>query len=150
MKTSHQLARELLAGPDLPIWHFDPSRAGLDYTDSSLSEPEITHDDTRLVFTEDEVEEMREGGAYMGPFITISGEQDLSGEVMTDTERDRLHALKELDARVHSNYDFNADPDDITLLVGAAIRGEPRPLSKEEKKVVEAAWQRFRKALNLP
>ena len=39
MKTSHQLARELLAGPDLPIFHFDPSRAGMDgERDTSLAE----------------------------------------------------------------------------------------------------------------
>jgi len=150
MKTSHQLARELLAGPDLPIWHFDPSRAGISDVDSSLSEPEIAQDDSRWGLEEDEVEAARSEGTYMGEFITISGDQDPEGEAMTDTERDRLHALKELDQRVHSGYDFNADPDDITLLVGAAIRGEPRPLSKEEKEIVEAAWQKFSKALNLP
>jgi len=26
MKTSHDLARELLAAPDLPVFHYDPSR----------------------------------------------------------------------------------------------------------------------------
>lgn len=34
-------------------------------------------------------------------------------------------ALRELDLRVHSGYDFNADPDGMTLLVGNALRGEP-------------------------
>jgi len=33
-------------------------------------------------------------------------------------------ALRELDRRVHTGYDFNADPDKITLLVGKALRGE--------------------------
>ncbi len=42
MKTSHQLAAELLAGPDLPVFHFDPSLAGYDEEhDTSLSEPQI-------------------------------------------------------------------------------------------------------------
>jgi hypothetical protein len=40
MKTTHQLASDLLAGPDLPCFHFDPSRAGMDdERDTSLSEP---------------------------------------------------------------------------------------------------------------
>lgn len=40
--TSHQLARDLLAGPDLPIHHFDPSRAGYDEEiDTSLSSVSI-------------------------------------------------------------------------------------------------------------
>ena len=150
MKTSHQLARELLAGPDSPIWHFDPSRAGLGDIDSSLSEPDIAQDDSRWGLEEDEVEAARSEGVYMGEFITISGEQDAAGEAMTDTERDRLHALKELDKRVHSGYDFNADPDKMTLLVGAAIRGEPRPLSKEEEEHLNQIWEKLRKELNLP
>lgn len=41
-------------------------------------------------------------------------------------ERDAaLNALRDLDHRVHSGYDFNADPDQITLLVGK-ILGESR------------------------
>lgn len=38
-------------------------------------------------------------------------------------EPDALFALKELNNRVHSGYDFNADPDKITLLVGEVLQG---------------------------
>ena len=41
-QTSHEYARELLAGPDLPIYHFDPSCAGCDSeNDTSLSSPKV-------------------------------------------------------------------------------------------------------------
>lgn len=128
MKTAHQLGRELLAGPNLPIWHFDPSRAGTDPDqDTSLCEPTIEHCDSREGLDKDTIAAAIEEGAYMGEFLTINGEADAAREAMTTTEVDRLHALKELNARVHSNYDFNADPDEISLLVGAAIAGQPRP-----------------------
>lgn len=43
-------------------------------------------------------------------------------------ERDGLRrVLAELSARVHNGYDFNADPDSITALVGAVLRGERFP-----------------------
>lgn len=43
-------------------------------------------------------------------------------------ERDAaLKVLAELNLRVNSGYDFNADPDSITLLVGCALRGERFP-----------------------
>lgn len=72
MKTSHQLGRELLAGPDLPIHHFDPSRSGLDdETDTGLSEP--------TVFVESYEENKPR-------FITICGEIDPEGEAMSDSE----------------------------------------------------------------
>ena len=64
MKTSHQLARELLALPDIPVYHFDPSRGGMDdERDTSVSDPKAE------LVTE-------EGFA---PFITICGEH--SGSV---------------------------------------------------------------------
>lgn len=34
------------------------------------------------------------------------------------------HALTELSNRVHSGYDFNADPDSITLLVSSALEAQ--------------------------
>lgn len=36
--------------------------------------------------------------------------------------------LAELNLRVHSGYDFNADPDSVTLAVGCVLRGEPLPV----------------------
>lgn len=45
-----------------------------------------------------------------------------------DAERDAaLKVLAELNFRVHSGYDFNADPDSITALVGAALGRERFP-----------------------
>lgn len=42
MKTAHQFAGELLMGPDLPVFHFDPSRAGMDdEVDTSLAVPVV-------------------------------------------------------------------------------------------------------------
>lgn len=53
MKTAHQLARELLAGPDLPIFHFDPSCAGFDSElDTSTSDPEIQKVDQEVYSNE--------------------------------------------------------------------------------------------------
>lgn len=128
MKTAHQFARELLAGPDLPIWHFDPSRAGLDDDrDTSLSEPEVQENDAAEGLTEEQVAEAKEERCYTGKFLTICGETGEDGEAMSRTEQDKLRALKMLNDRVHSGYDFNADPDRITLIVGAALNGEPRP-----------------------
>lgn len=147
MKTTHQLARELLALPDLPVFHFDPSRAGLDdENDTSLSEPKLDRDDASGGLDEADIAEFKEEGRYMGEFVTISGEQGQAGEAMTDTESDRLFALKALDHRVHTGYDFNADPDKMTLLVGAAIAGKPRPLSDADQARIDAAWERHKAA----
>jgi hypothetical protein len=129
MKTSHQFARDLLAGPDLPIFHFDPSRSGLDdERDTGLNEPQVQENDLDAGLTEEEVAEAKEEGCLTGKFLTICGETGEDGEAMSRTESDRLNALKMLSDRVHSNYDFNADPDRITLIVGAALNGEPRPV----------------------
>ncbi len=64
MKTAHQLARELLAGPDLPIFHFDPSRAGMDEeADTATSDPIV-----EIVKPDDET--------VKEPFITICGDNE--------------------------------------------------------------------------
>lgn len=64
---------------------------------------------------------------------------------------DRLRALEMLSSRVHSGYDFNADPDRMALIVGAAIRGDPRELTPAEQTEqdarIEAAWQQFKAAV---
>lgn len=66
MKTAHQLARELLAGPDLTIFHFDPSCAGFNADDdTSISSPVV-----------ETVEgEKDEDGKPYPPFLTIVGNQ---------------------------------------------------------------------------
>ena len=65
MKTAHQLAAELLAGPDLPVYHFDPSRAGMDdERDTSVSEPRLERC---------EPEEVREGNPDH-PFLIVHGD----------------------------------------------------------------------------
>ena len=81
MKTTHSLARELLALPDKPVYHFDPSFAGLDEeADSSLSEPSV------------ELNKPDRWQEQWRPFVTISGAQDLAQET------NDLDALRE-DAR---------------------------------------------------
>lgn len=95
MKTAHQLARDLLAGPDLPIWHFDPSRAGLnDERDTSLSEPEVEENDAAEGLTDEDVAEAKEERCYTGKFLTICGETEAEGEAMTERERELEDLLR--------------------------------------------------------
>ena len=87
MKTAHQLASELLAGPDLPIWHFDPSRAGLDAErDTSLGEPEVEENDAAEGLDEEQIAEAKEERCYTGKFLTICGETDAEGEAKSEHE----------------------------------------------------------------
>jgi hypothetical protein len=82
MKTAHQFARELLKGPDLPIYHFDPSRAGMaDESDPSLSPPEIQRENPRAGMTRAQLKEAREEGWCLKPFLTIV---DTSGVEVDD------------------------------------------------------------------
>lgn len=81
MKTAHQLARELLKGPDLPIYHFDPSRAGMgDEDDPSLTEPKIERVNPRDGMSAREIKEAREEGYSLKPFLTIGDSSDLKVE----------------------------------------------------------------------
>jgi hypothetical protein len=76
MKTAHQLARELLAGPDLVIFHFDPSGAGYNHDDdTSIAEPVIEKNSDG----KDE-----EGNPYP-PFLTIVGKQHEQHELEEGT-----------------------------------------------------------------
>ena len=88
MKTAHQLARELLAGTDLPIYHFDPSRAGIDDDyDTSLSEPVVEKNDNREWMSAEEVSDGVNGdGIKVGEWLTICGDIDPEGEAMSDSE----------------------------------------------------------------
>jgi hypothetical protein len=66
MKTAHQFARELLAGPDLQIFHFDPSCAGFNPDDdTSISDPR----------SECVAHVTDEQGNELPPFLTIVGDQ---------------------------------------------------------------------------
>lgn len=89
MKTSHEFAKELLAGPDLPIFHFDPSRAGMDdENDTSLSEPLVEH----VTFSPEEVAQIKDDADDLGreplsEFLTIGGDGDIEDEPGTFAER---------------------------------------------------------------
>ena len=97
MKTSHELGRELLAGLDLPIYHFDPSRAGLDEErDTSLSEPTVEINNPREGMTSAEIADSIAGGCTLQNFITISGEQDPAGEDIDPNREVILGALNTL------------------------------------------------------
>lgn len=106
MKTSHQLARELLSRPDLPVFHFDPSRAGLgDESDTSLSEPKAQVNDPTEGLTPGEIREFKDEGCYLGKFITLCGDDDPQGEAMSDSEsevRKILERANELCRSMHS------------------------------------------------
>lgn len=96
MKTSHELGRELLAGLDLPIYHFDPSRVGLDAErDTSLSNPTVEVNSPREGLTPGEVEDIIADGGTLQNFITISGEQDSDGEAV-DPDREFAALLRQL------------------------------------------------------
>ena len=41
--------------------------------------------------------------------------------------KEALEALIALNNRVHSGYDFNADPDKITLMVGSVLADQQAP-----------------------
>lgn len=73
MKTAHDLARELLAGPDLTIFHFDPSCAGYHSDDDTgVSAPVIERVDP-------------EPGEEGVPFLTIVGNQHEEHGLDADT-----------------------------------------------------------------
>lgn len=104
MKTSHELGRELLAGLDLPIYHFDPSRAGLDEDrDTSLSEPTVEVNNPREGMTSDEIEDSIAGGCTLQNFITISGEQDADGEAYDPDKETLIGALDTLGTALSSH-----------------------------------------------
>jgi hypothetical protein len=70
--SAHEFARALLAGPNLPIYHFDPSRAGMDdERDTSVSAPIV-----------EIVEPEADGAGCNGRFITIGGDYELGDEPM--------------------------------------------------------------------
>lgn len=82
-KTAHELARELLAGPDLPIYHFDPSRAGMDdEADTSISAVVV------------EVVEPDAERGITAPFITICGDYDLREEMDLYAEMAKARKLR--------------------------------------------------------
>ena len=66
MKTAHQLARELLALPDMPVFHFDPSCAGFNADDdTSIGEPRA-----------EVVDDLKDdAGQPLPMFLTIVGDQ---------------------------------------------------------------------------
>jgi hypothetical protein len=111
MKTTHQLAQELLALPNLPVWHFDPSRAGLDdERDTSLSVPTVEVDDSRDGLDDDDVATFEAEGAYMGKFVTVCGDTDKDGEAVNGVaELARLKAIEkeELESRIAIQHHLN-------------------------------------------
>ena len=82
-KTAHELARELLAGPDLPIYHFDPSRAGMD-----------DEDDTSIAAVVIEVVGPDAERGITAPFITICGDYDLQEELDLFAEMAKARKLR--------------------------------------------------------
>ncbi len=56
-------------------------------------------------------------------------------------------ALQELNFRVHRNYDFNADPDSMTLVVGKLLNAEDLPAPCEGWQNMEAELRRLAASL---
>jgi len=80
MKTSHQFARELLAGPDLLIYHFDPSCAGYDDEIDTGISPPVAEVEEPKPFTDDEG-----NPAMTDAFICIVGNQHEDNGLDADT-----------------------------------------------------------------
>lgn len=80
MKTAHQFARELLALPDLPIYHFDPSCAGYDDEDDTGISPPVAEVEEPKPFTNDDGEP-----AMTDAFICIVGNQHEEHLLDSDT-----------------------------------------------------------------
>lgn len=95
--TSHQLAAKLLSLPDLPVFHFDPSRAGCDdERDTSLSEPVVQTNDAIEGLPPETIADLKEEGCFTGQFITICGETGADGEAFSDTESVSKRALEDI------------------------------------------------------
>lgn len=101
MKTAHEFARELLALPDIPVLHFDPSWVEDEISPNALTEPkaEVSDDNGE----DDE-------GNPLPPFVCMSGKQVLEGpeagdiawRVLNELEwdaddamRDKINGLRE-------------------------------------------------------
>jgi hypothetical protein len=97
MKTAHQLARELLAGPDLPIYHFDPSRADMadEGTDPSLETPKIERVNPRDGLAKREIKDALEEGYSLKPFLTIVGDSEMKASEESGAYYEALHWLAE-------------------------------------------------------
>ena len=70
-----------------------------------------------------EIAEIYEMTAQM---VSDEGDKELAADHMeiAHTIRRLLKTLERLNLRVHSNYDFNSDPDKMTLEVGELLGGE--------------------------
>lgn len=96
MKTAHQFARELLAGPDLPVFHFDPSRAGMDdERDTACEAPKIERVNPRVGMSKAEIKDALEEGYTLKPFLKIVSDSDTSVEDEPGAYYEALHALVE-------------------------------------------------------
>lgn len=90
-KTSHQIARELLALPDLPVFHYDPSfedRAG-DDGNPSFGEVSVCVVDDSDGMSAEEIEKLRAKGDFVGKFISLEGDQlpEMDRPELTDPVR---------------------------------------------------------------
>lgn len=97
-KTAHQLARELLAGPDLPIYHFDESRAGMaaDGSDPSLEDPKIDRVNPRDGMTKAEIKDALEEGYKLKPFLTLIADSPMSAADEPGAYFESLHSAAEM------------------------------------------------------
>ena len=104
MKTSHQLAQELLALPDLPVFHFDPSWIDGEESPHALTEPVAE-------LNEPEANPEEDGGPSQ-PFISICGNVDHDEEeygerywrILRELERDpaMMKLIDEINAKLDS------------------------------------------------
>jgi hypothetical protein len=85
MKTAHEFARELLALPDVPVLHFDPSWVEDEESPNALTEP-------KAELSTDNGED--EDGKPLPPFICISGQLVIEGPEAEDVECRILNELE--------------------------------------------------------
>lgn len=122
-KTSHQIARELLALPDLPTFHYDPSF--VDRADNeenpSFGEVSVCLVDACEGMSAEEIEEMREEGGFVGKFISLEGDQlpEMDRPELTDPVR-----LAKIFADWEREYRENPDAFMSAVQQRAASLGE--------------------------
>lgn len=121
-KTSHQLARELLALPDLPCFHFDPSFADAsdNETDETIGRPSLEVVNPRDGLTAGEIADAEAEGFLMCNFITIVGDQPKDKDREDLSWAARMVLVERARQRSDEGYDDAHDDKHVKGEISAA------------------------------